>query len=255
VRAWVSCHRLLVVLVAGTAIATAACTTSAESGTESRRVSLLTAACAAREYSACDELAAEEGAPTSARQFGATCGDLRSTPAGSCLDRLSAVSPPGAAAGSGCLSEGARGDAVRDLQQRLNAAGADPPLVVDGEFGPRTKKAVEEQLGKAAFCRSDSERLVDEQAAFVAVPDVRREPEAQAVNELKAMAVDASTSERCSDLIQAGAVVAVRYERTDGTTLTVYDAEAPVDSETNLIPPTATIELVVSQGPCQTTAG
>ena len=46
-------------------------------------------------------------------------------------------------------------------------------------------------------------------------------------------------------------MVAVRYERSDGTLLTVYDAEAPVNSETNLISPDALIELVVSDGSCQ----
>jgi hypothetical protein len=245
---------LVVVLVVGATMAVSACTASSESGTESRRVALLSAACAARDYSACDELAVEEAAPASARSFGATCGDLRSTPGGSCLDLLASPTTHGSAAGSDCLDEGARGDAVRDLQQRLNAAGADPPLVVDGEFGPRTAKAVEDQLGKSTYCPSDSERLEDEQAKFVRVPDVRRQPEAEAIRALEAVDVDTSTESRCSDLVQSGAVVAVRYERSDGTTLTVFDAEVPVDSETNLIPPNATVELIVSQGPCQTSA-
>ena len=104
-------------------------------------------------------------------------------------------------------------------------------------FGPRTAKAVEDKLGKPAFCPSDSQRLERQQAEFVEVPDVRRQPEEEAVVMLEAVDLTAVTASQCSDLVEAGAVVAVRYERSDGTLLTVYDAEAPVNSETNLISP------------------
>ena len=40
------------------------------------------------------------------------------------------------------LTSGSRGQGVRKLQQRLNVLGADPPLKVDGAFGPLTKQAV-----------------------------------------------------------------------------------------------------------------
>lgn len=40
------------------------------------------------------------------------------------------------------LRRGSKGAAVRRLQSRLNAAGADPQLVVDGDFGPATDHAV-----------------------------------------------------------------------------------------------------------------
>lgn len=40
------------------------------------------------------------------------------------------------------LKRGSRGAAVRDLQTRLNSAGATPPLVIDGDFGPATDRAL-----------------------------------------------------------------------------------------------------------------
>ncbi|MEW5988084.1 MAG: peptidoglycan-binding protein [Chloroflexota bacterium] len=40
------------------------------------------------------------------------------------------------------VRQGSRGPAVEELQQKLNADGADPPLVVDGIFGPLTRAAV-----------------------------------------------------------------------------------------------------------------
>lgn len=45
-------------------------------------------------------------------------------------------------AASPTLKQGASGSSVRDLQEKLNAAGAKPPLEVDGNFGPKTKAAV-----------------------------------------------------------------------------------------------------------------
>lgn len=44
----------------------------------------------------------------------------------------------------GSVAEGLRGPVVKDLQQRLNAAGADPALKEDGTFGPHTRTAVEQ---------------------------------------------------------------------------------------------------------------
>ena len=45
------------------------------------------------------------------------------------------------------LAEGSEGDAVKALQTALNARGAEPPLVVDGMFGPETLKAVKHFQG------------------------------------------------------------------------------------------------------------
>ncbi|MEW5850175.1 MAG: peptidoglycan-binding protein [Myxococcota bacterium] len=42
----------------------------------------------------------------------------------------------------GVLMQGHGGASVSDIQARLNAAGAQPPLEVDGKFGPRTEAAV-----------------------------------------------------------------------------------------------------------------
>jgi hypothetical protein len=42
------------------------------------------------------------------------------------------------------LRRGDRGPAVLELQHKLNAAGAHPPLPTDGEFGPKTQKAVKD---------------------------------------------------------------------------------------------------------------
>lgn len=44
----------------------------------------------------------------------------------------------------GSVAEGHRGPIVKNLQQRLNAAGADPPLRDDSAFGPLTRAAVEQ---------------------------------------------------------------------------------------------------------------
>lgn len=40
------------------------------------------------------------------------------------------------------LARGSRGDDVKELQRQLNAAGAQPPLEVDGKFGPLTDGAL-----------------------------------------------------------------------------------------------------------------
>ena len=47
-----------------------------------------------------------------------------------------------AVAGIGTLRGGSSGAGVVAIQQQLNAAGAQPPLVVDGQFGPATVRAV-----------------------------------------------------------------------------------------------------------------
>lgn len=44
--------------------------------------------------------------------------------------------------GHGLIQRGAQGDSVRDVQQRLNQNGADPPLAEDGIFGRDTETAV-----------------------------------------------------------------------------------------------------------------
>ena len=48
----------------------------------------------------------------------------------------------GVLAGAAVLSRGQRGVEIAELQERLNDAGARPPLVVDGRFGARTEAAV-----------------------------------------------------------------------------------------------------------------
>src|SRR6185437_14892313 len=40
------------------------------------------------------------------------------------------------------LHVGSRGPAVMDVQQKMNALGAHPPLAMDGKFGPLTRTAV-----------------------------------------------------------------------------------------------------------------
>jgi peptidoglycan hydrolase-like protein with peptidoglycan-binding domain len=49
------------------------------------------------------------------------------------------------------LSRGHSGDAVRSLQERLNALGAEPPLAVDGLFGPKTEAALQGFEGRAGL--------------------------------------------------------------------------------------------------------
>jgi len=49
---------------------------------------------------------------------------------------------PPATAARPTLKRGSKGTAVVELQQRLNARGADPQLKVDGDFGEKTEKAV-----------------------------------------------------------------------------------------------------------------
>jgi len=44
----------------------------------------------------------------------------------------------------GNLAVGSQGNNVMQLQQALNAAGANPPLIVDGKFGPKTQTAVQQ---------------------------------------------------------------------------------------------------------------
>lgn len=42
----------------------------------------------------------------------------------------------------GNVSYGSKGSDVKKLQKLLNKAGAKPPLVIDGDFRDKTKKAV-----------------------------------------------------------------------------------------------------------------
>jgi peptidoglycan hydrolase-like protein with peptidoglycan-binding domain len=49
---------------------------------------------------------------------------------------------PDGVASTGMLGVGARGPEVSSLQERLNLAGAQPPLEVDGQFGANTEQAV-----------------------------------------------------------------------------------------------------------------
>jgi peptidoglycan hydrolase-like protein with peptidoglycan-binding domain len=46
------------------------------------------------------------------------------------------------ATGVSLLRRGQAGDSIRDLQSLLNAAGAQPPLELDGKFGPKTEAAL-----------------------------------------------------------------------------------------------------------------
>jgi peptidoglycan hydrolase-like protein with peptidoglycan-binding domain len=55
-----------------------------------------------------------------------------------------ATPPPSAASAVDLLALGAEGPEVSRLQQALNTAGAQPPLEVDGDFGPRTEAAVKQ---------------------------------------------------------------------------------------------------------------
>jgi len=76
--------------------------------------------------------------PTTTRPTGTTT-TTTSTPRSSTPPDLATIRASG-----GSVAEGHRGPVVKDLQQRLNAAGADPPLKDDGAFGPLTRGAVEQ---------------------------------------------------------------------------------------------------------------
>lgn len=242
--------RLLLVAVL-TVVATS-CLPSTGPGADAR-TALLATKCAGGDFGACDDLAVDPDATVDQRTFGATCGGQRPAPAGSCSDLLgtttSARGAPGASAG--CLSRGARGDKVRELQQRLNAAGANPPLEVDGRFGPRTGAALEDLVGGSVLCAAEDGRLNALLAGYVDVPDVRRVGEDEARAALVAHHLAALSSRRCSDTVYSGAVITVQYERRhDRALLVAYDAEVPVNSQTTLSPPGQVIQLVISDGPC-----
>jgi peptidoglycan hydrolase-like protein with peptidoglycan-binding domain len=55
-----------------------------------------------------------------------------------------AAPPTAAPSGVELLAQGAKGPQVSQLQAALNKAGANPPLEVDGDFGPRTEAAVKQ---------------------------------------------------------------------------------------------------------------
>jgi hypothetical protein len=152
----------------------------------------------------------------------------------------------------GCLGRGDQGDEVRDLQQRLNALGANPLLAVDGTFGPRTEVALGQSLrGTKQFCPEEEQLLSTLLDDFSRVPDVRRLDKAAAEAQFTGPAsFTVSYSERCSASVDVGAVVAVQYVRLDGVPIIVFDAERPTDSATTLAPSGTTLEVVVSTGPC-----
>lgn len=243
------CRALVLAVLA---LVAASCLPAGGSGGAGRSA-LLATKCAGGDFGACDELAVDADATPEQRRYGATCGGKRDAPAGSCSDLLgTTTSARGAQASSaGCLSQGARGDKVRNLQQRLNAAGANPPLEVDGRFGPRTEAVLEDLVGKRALCRAEDGHLNALLAGYVDVPDVRRVQEEEAREALVAAHLAASSSRRCSDTVYSGAVITVQYERRrDRALLVAYDAEAPVNSQTTLSPPGQTMQLVISDGPC-----
>lgn len=45
------------------------------------------------------------------------------------------------------MRRGMSGESVKEMQRKLNALGANPPLEVDGKFGPKTERALEEFQG------------------------------------------------------------------------------------------------------------
>lgn len=45
-------------------------------------------------------------------------------------------------AGEGKIARGMSGDSVKEMQRKLNEAGANPPLALDGKFGPKTEAAL-----------------------------------------------------------------------------------------------------------------
>ncbi|HZI10417.1 MAG TPA: peptidoglycan-binding domain-containing protein, partial [Myxococcus sp.] len=76
-----------------------------------------------------------------------TTGTVPSQPSGytPATGAQSPVATPPASLPAGVeLSTGAQGPQVSHLQEALNKAGANPPLAVDGDFGPRTEAAVKQ---------------------------------------------------------------------------------------------------------------
>ncbi len=69
------------------------------------------------------------------------------------------------------LQLGTMGPSVSQLQQKLNALGAKPPLAVDGKFGPKTEAALQKLLGSAIFDESTAVKL-----------EQKLRPQANAVN-------------------------------------------------------------------------
>jgi peptidoglycan hydrolase-like protein with peptidoglycan-binding domain len=64
-----------------------------------------------------------------------------STATGSHVERAAATDGPVPASAEG-LQRGSNGPAVKGLQAALNAFGASPALATDGDFGPRTERAL-----------------------------------------------------------------------------------------------------------------
>jgi hypothetical protein len=56
------------------------------------------------------------------------------------------------------LRRGHSGDGVLELQRALNAAGIQPPLVLDGLFGPKTEAALREVTARDGEAKSELDR-------------------------------------------------------------------------------------------------
>ena len=68
------------------------------------------------------------------------------------------------------LRQGDHGPAVADLQRKLNARGASPALKCDGNFGPKTKAAVEAfQRGVGFVVIDNTTGSIAEMAPYVAL--------------------------------------------------------------------------------------
>ena len=215
------------------------------------RVAGLSTRCQQGDYGACDELAADPSGSSDSVNLGATCGGVRQQADGSCTDLLASTTTSEGAQ-PGCLAKGDTGDAVRDLQQRLNAAGATPLLEVDGTFGPLTESAVVATLDPTGqVCDQQSAMLDVILNGFTTVPDVRRVHEAAAREELTtSTGFSVAVVDRCSESVEVGEIVTVSYTRSDGAEVVVFDADRPTDSATTLAPETAMLEVGVSTGIC-----
>ena len=215
------------------------------------RVASLSTKCEEGDYAACDELAADPSGNFDSVSLGATCGGVREQPDGSCSDLL-ASSTTSVEGEPGCLAKGDTGDAVRDLQQRLNAAGATPLLEVDGIFGPMTESAVAVTLDPTGqVCDQQSSMLDIILNDFTTVPDVRRVEAVAAREELTTSAgFSVEVFDQCSASIEVGKVVTVSYVRSDGAEVVVFDADRPTNSATTLAPQAAMLDVGVSTGIC-----
>lgn len=84
------------------------------------------------------------------------------------------------------LKRGSRGAAVRDLQTRLNSASESPRLVVDGDFGPATDRAVrafQQNSGLVVDGLAGPQTLAALKHATTPVQPGRQEPDKSAMAE------------------------------------------------------------------------